>query len=164
MSQLILCFSSQDTVVCMSDRDPANCQKIYINTQRQGEDITYVLTTYTLEDTQHWRKALCQHIYSMSEAWMNSLFLLLVFLSSLGFTSTDSQIPGMTYQQNFLHNLYIEWRWICKGDVTGMFGLSCFYFNEIMSTFIQEQGVHQTKPTSVNTLWTKKVHTSAKLA
>lgn len=68
VSQLILCFSSQDTVVCMSDRDPANCQKIYINTQRQGEDITYVLTTYTLEDTQHWRKALCQHIYSMSEA------------------------------------------------------------------------------------------------
>lgn len=83
--QALLCYQSQeglesednalleipitkDTVVCMSDRDPANCQKIYINTQRQGEDITYVLTTYTLEDTEHWRKALCQHIYSMSEA------------------------------------------------------------------------------------------------
>lgn len=72
-SKLIVCFSSQDTVVCMSDRDPANCQNIYINTDHQGEDITYMLTTYTLEDTQRWRKALCQHIYSMSEAWMNSL-------------------------------------------------------------------------------------------
>ncbi|XP_039471653.1 rhotekin-like [Oreochromis aureus] len=81
--QALLCYQSQedlesqdnplleipirkDTVVCLSDRDPANCQNIYINTEHQGEDITYMLTTYMLEDTQRWRKALCQHIYSMS--------------------------------------------------------------------------------------------------
>uniref|UniRef100_A0A3P9BAT4 PH domain-containing protein n=1 Tax=Maylandia zebra TaxID=106582 RepID=A0A3P9BAT4_9CICH len=79
--QALLCYQSQEglesednplleipitKVGSKQAKDPANCQKIYINTQRQGEDITYVLTTYTLEDTQHWRKALCQHIYSMS--------------------------------------------------------------------------------------------------
>ncbi|XP_030599152.1 rhotekin-like isoform X2 [Archocentrus centrarchus] len=81
--QTLLCYQSQedlasednpmlvipirkDTLICMPESDPAHCQNIYINTERQGEDVTYVLTTHTPEDTQRWRMALCQHVYNMT--------------------------------------------------------------------------------------------------
>ena len=57
----------QDTIVCVSERDPAQCQTISISKQ-QGEEETYMLTTHTPEDTQRWTEALWQHIYNMSEA------------------------------------------------------------------------------------------------
>lgn len=63
-----VCFFCQDTLVCVSERDPVHCQNIYISTQCQGEDVTYTLATHTPEDTQRWTKAIWQHVFNMSEA------------------------------------------------------------------------------------------------
>ncbi|KAM7368718.1 hypothetical protein PAMP_013030 [Pampus punctatissimus] len=81
--QSLLCYQSQedlesedkplliipikkDTIVCVSDRDPVQCQTIYIS-QQQGDDVTYTLTAHTPEDTQRWTEALWKHIYNMSQ-------------------------------------------------------------------------------------------------
>nr|XP_046230921.1 rhotekin-like [Scatophagus argus] len=57
----------KDTLICVSERDPVNCQSIYISTQHQEEDVTYTLSTHTPEDTQHWTEALWEHVYNMSQ-------------------------------------------------------------------------------------------------
>lgn len=68
-----MCVSShQDTLVCVSERDPVQCRSIYISTQRQGEDVTYTLTTHAPEDTLRWTEALWQHVYNMSKASTDS--------------------------------------------------------------------------------------------
>ncbi|XP_023121244.3 rhotekin-like [Amphiprion ocellaris] len=57
----------KDTLVCVSESDPVQCHYICISTQRQGDDVTYTLTTHTPEDIQCWDKALQQHVYNMSQ-------------------------------------------------------------------------------------------------
>ncbi|XP_035524095.1 rhotekin-like [Morone saxatilis] len=64
---LLVIHIRKDTLVCVSERDSAHCRNIYISTQRQGEDVTYMLTTHTPEDTQRWAEALWQHVYNMSQ-------------------------------------------------------------------------------------------------
>ncbi|XP_036972696.1 rhotekin-like isoform X1 [Acanthopagrus latus] len=64
---LLVIHIRKDTLVCVSERDPVQCRSIYISTQRQGEDVTYTLTTHTPEDTSRWTEALWQHVYNMSQ-------------------------------------------------------------------------------------------------
>ncbi|XP_076614366.1 rhotekin-like isoform X2 [Chaetodon auriga] len=57
----------KDTLVCVSERGPVHCKSVYVSTQHQGEDVTYVLTTPAPDDTQRWTEALWQHVYNMSQ-------------------------------------------------------------------------------------------------
>ncbi len=68
INKLFKCVFLQDTLVCVSERDPVHCQSIYISTQREGEDVTYTLITHIPEDTKRWTEALWQHVYNMSKA------------------------------------------------------------------------------------------------
>ncbi|XP_067429818.1 rhotekin-like [Thunnus thynnus] len=63
---LLLIPIKKDTIVCVSERDSAQCQTIYISKQQREEE-TYMLTTHTPEDTQRWTEALWQHIYNMNQ-------------------------------------------------------------------------------------------------
>ncbi|KAK5879288.1 hypothetical protein CesoFtcFv8_024606 [Champsocephalus esox] len=57
---------TQDTVVCVSERDPDLCQTVNIITWHQGEEVTFMLTPPSPEDTQRWTEAIRQHIYNLS--------------------------------------------------------------------------------------------------
>ncbi|XP_041816679.1 rhotekin-like [Chelmon rostratus] len=57
----------KDTLVCVSDGGPVHCKSIYVSTQHQGEDVTYMLTTPAPEDTQCWTETLWQQVYNMSQ-------------------------------------------------------------------------------------------------
>ncbi|XP_071771267.2 rhotekin-like [Centroberyx gerrardi] len=58
---------NKETLICVSEREPLQAQSIYISTQRQGEDITYTVTTHIPDDTQRWMEAFWQHFYDMSQ-------------------------------------------------------------------------------------------------
>ncbi|XP_054469000.1 rhotekin-like [Anoplopoma fimbria] len=57
----------KDSVVCVSESDPAHCQSICISTKHHGEDVTYTLTTHTPEDGKRWNEAISQHVFNMSQ-------------------------------------------------------------------------------------------------
>ncbi|XP_038590285.1 rhotekin-like [Micropterus salmoides] len=64
---LLVIPTKKDSIVYVSEKDPVQCQSIYISTQHQGEDVIYMLSTHTPEDIQRWTEALWQHIYNMSQ-------------------------------------------------------------------------------------------------
>ncbi|XP_072228200.1 rhotekin-like [Leuresthes tenuis] len=86
--QTLLCYHSQedlesedklllvipirkDTHIRVSERDPVHGHNICIGIQLQGEDVTYIVSTHSPEETQRWNKALQQHVYNLSQ-WKQS--------------------------------------------------------------------------------------------
>ncbi|XP_034564940.1 rhotekin-like isoform X2 [Notolabrus celidotus] len=57
----------KDTLVCLSETDPDQCQSVFICTEHEGEDVTYTLTTHTPADRQRWTEALWRHVFNMSQ-------------------------------------------------------------------------------------------------
>ncbi|CAJ1070399.1 rhotekin-like isoform X2 [Xyrichtys novacula] len=57
----------KDTLVCLSETDPGQCQSIFISTEHDGEDVTYTLITHSPADTRRWTEALWRHVFNMSQ-------------------------------------------------------------------------------------------------
>lgn len=101
--KMFMCMSFfwQDTTVCGSKGDPVHSQIIHISTKGQGEDVTYPLTMHTSDDTQRWTEALWQHIYNISETWVNKILTMRAY-TVLSLPHAKVQVQYFVQQGRFL--------------------------------------------------------------
>ncbi|XP_072311128.1 rhotekin-like isoform X2 [Eucyclogobius newberryi] len=84
----------KDALICVSEQNLGRPQSIHIRSKTDAEDVVY---TVTADDTQHWTKALWQHLYNMGQ-WQQCCTELMKLEVSLAPTSFAVQQGSLFHE------------------------------------------------------------------